>query len=98
MKPTDRHFRGNYPLNSRSTYSNTFTTHPMKRVQGCKTPDNLKTGSNWYGASTYSNNFKEPNPEDYALKYKIKEKLEKNPDYKHQYGTNIFNTETFYRK
>lgn len=50
-------------------------------------PDNLKTGYNWYGSTTYGNNFRQPNPEDYAKKYKIKEKREENPDYNHQYGT-----------
>lgn len=49
-------------------------------------PDNLKTGSNWYGSTTYGNNFRAPNPEDYANKYTVHEKLEKNPDYKRQYG------------
>lgn len=32
VKPTDKHVRGDFPLNSKSTYSNTFTTHPIKKA------------------------------------------------------------------
>lgn len=47
--------------------------------------DNLKPGDLWLGKTTYGNFYKQPNPEDYAKKYKITEKLEDNPDYNHQY-------------
>lgn len=86
VKPTDKYTRGYFPLRSKSTYTNTFTGNPTKRDQHERIPDNLKTGSNWYGNTTYGNYFKAPNPEDYAAKYKIREKLEKNPDFNHQYG------------
>lgn len=86
VKPTDRHTRGYFPLRSRSTYTNNFLGNPGRNQESGKNPDNLKTGYNWYGATTYGNYFKQPNPEDYAKKYKIIEKREENPDYNHQYG------------
>jgi hypothetical protein len=87
VKPTDRHTRGYFPLRSRSTYTNNFLGNPGRNQESGKNRDNLKTGYNWYGATTYGNYFKQPNPEDYAKKYKIIEKREENPDYNHQYGS-----------
>ena len=86
IKPTDKHTRADFPLRSRSTYSKSFIGEPAKKDDYKYFPDNLKTGSNWYGESTYGNKFREPNPEDYAKKYKIVEKLDDKPNDKHQYG------------
>jgi hypothetical protein len=71
IKPTDRHTRGSFPLRSRSTYSNNFTGNQAKKDERFRIPDNLKTGYNWYGNTTYNNYFKQPNPEDYTHKYKV---------------------------
>ncbi len=43
------------------------------------------------GKTTYGNFFQQPNPEDYAKRNKNREKLEDNPNYGHQYGTNLSN-------
>lgn len=49
--------------------------------------DMLKTGSNWFGKSTYGQNFSNPNPEYMAKKVKVVEKKEDNPNFSKQYGT-----------
>lgn len=72
VKPTDRHTRAYFPLRSKSTYTNAFLGKPGNKDDYERIPDNLKTGSNWYGNTTYENFFKQPNPEDYANKYKIR--------------------------
>ena len=86
VKPTDKHTRGYFPMRSKSNYTNSFLGEPGKKDDYKYIPDNLKTGTNWFGNSHYSDKFREPNPEDYAKKYKIIEKKEENPDYCHQYG------------
>jgi hypothetical protein len=50
-------------------------------------PDQLKTGQNWFGKSTYGEFFNNPNPEYFAKKVSVVEKLEGNPDYSRQYET-----------
>lgn len=62
---------------SRTTYGNSFssskpTTKPVKE----RLNDNLKTGSLWLGQTSYGNNYRQPNPEDFAKKVKNVEKLE----------------------
>jgi hypothetical protein len=52
-------------------------------------PDQLRTGSNWFGKTTYESFFNNPNPEYFAKKAKIVDKLQENPDYSRQYGTNL---------
>ena len=89
VKPTDQYIRGGFPLRSRSTYTSSFLGEPRKKDPNAKVPDNLKTGYNWLGSTTYGNNFLQPNPEDYAKKYKMPEKLDEKPDDKHQYGKKI---------
>lgn len=74
-------------MRSRSTYTKSFTGQPGKRSEWGKVPDNLRTGSNWYGSTTYGNNFRQPNPEDYAHKYSNIEKYNKDPNYNRQYET-----------
>lgn len=81
IKPTDQHFRGSFPLRCRSTYSRSFTGTPCRKNKYDRRPDNLKTGSNWYGNTTYSNTFLTPNPEYFAKKYKVQEKAEDIPPY-----------------
>lgn len=76
VKPTDKHSRANFPLMSRTTYGNSFslnkpTTKPVKE----KLYDNLKSGSVWLGETSYGKNYRQPNPEDFAQKYKMTEKL-----------------------
>lgn len=62
VKPTDKHTRDKFPFRARSTYSNYFKGDPGKRSDLEKVPDNLKTGYNWYGSTTYGNKFVPPNP------------------------------------
>ncbi len=71
---------------SRTTYSNAFGPRSTSKPKKQRINDNLKPGDLWLGKTTYGNFYKQPNPEDYAKKYKITEKLEDNPDYNHQYG------------
>lgn len=49
-------------------------------------PDQLRTGSNWYGQTTYGKFYAQPNSDYFAKKVKITEKLEENPDFSRQYG------------
>ena len=88
VKPTDKHTRGYFPMRSQSTYTKSFLGEPRKKDDYKYIPDCLKTGNNWYGSSTYGNVFQQPNPEDYAKKYKIIEKLDFKHDDPHQYGKN----------
>ena len=85
VKPTDRHHRGGFPLRSKSTYSSTYLGKSVPR-EGHRPVDLLKTGNNWMGQTTYKQKYSEQNPEYYALKVKLVEKQEINPNYKRQYG------------
>lgn len=98
IKPTERHTRGHIPFRSKSTYSRTFTGQVSSRRGQQKAPDNLRTGSNWFGTTTYGNNFRQPNPEDYSIHLKVAQKLETNPDYSHQFCKYCIYLETIYRK
>ncbi len=49
-----------------TTYSKQFYTKNNSQEEDLRHPDHLKTGTNWFGTSTYNRNFKMPNPEDYA--------------------------------
>lgn len=62
VKPTDRHVRGYFPFRSKSTYSRSFVGYPSAKREVERTPDNLKTGQNWFGSTTYGSNFRQPNP------------------------------------
>jgi hypothetical protein len=79
--------RGYFPMRHKSTYSQDFTGDQRKREQWDRVRDNLKTGSSWFGSTTYGNSFKCPNPEDYSSKRRVSEKLELSPNFSHQYGT-----------
>ena len=68
-------------------YSNQYVKKESKGDDYKYFPDQLKTGYNWYGKTTYSNFYGNPNPEYMAKQEKIVEKKEDNPDYDHQYGT-----------
>ena len=86
VKPTDRHTRADFPLRSKSTYTKSFIGEPGKKDDYKYFPDNLKTGYNWYGSTTYGNKFQEFTPEDCAKKVKIIEKIDEKPDDKNQYS------------
>lgn len=62
MKPTDKHTRDKFPLRARSTYNSSFLGAPKKNLDWEGIQDNLKTGSAWFGQSSYNNFFKAPNP------------------------------------
>jgi hypothetical protein len=74
-------------LRSKSTYAQTYIKKQAKEDDYTYFPDQLKTGYNWFGKTTYSNFYANPNPEYMAKKVKIIEKKEDNPDFQHQYGT-----------
>lgn len=87
VKPTDKHARGYFPLRSKSTYANEFIPKDSKKDDYTYFPDQLKTGYDWLGNTSYGNFFGNPNPEYMAKKYKIVEKKEDNPDFSRQYQT-----------
>lgn len=73
----------------KSTYSTEFVVKKKSWDFDCKEPDHLKTGSNWYGGSTYNAQFKDHNPEeDYVKSVPMnqKEKYKNNPNFRHQFG------------
>jgi hypothetical protein len=72
-------------LRSKSTYTDAFVKKQRKGDDYEYYNDQLKTGYNWFGKSTYSNFFSNPNPEYMAKKVKIIEKKEDNPNFDHQY-------------
>lgn len=86
VKPTDRHTRGYFPLRSKTTYSGQYVNKKPKKDDYTYIPDQLKTGSNWYGKTTYNGFFEQPNPEYFAKPVKVVEKKEENPNYSRQYG------------
>ena len=97
VKPTDKHTRGYFPLRSKSTYANEYKQKEPKKDDYTYYPDQLKTGTNWFGNSTYGGFFSQPNPEYFAKKVKVVEKKEDNPDYVNQYRTSCFTLETTYK-
>ena len=87
MKPTYKHSRGYFPLRSKSTYNKEFHNKKPKKDDYTYFPDQLKTGYDWLGKTTYGDFFSNPNPEYMAKKVKVLEKKEDNPDFSRQYGT-----------
>ena len=71
VKPTDRHTRGKFPMRCKSTYSGAFVDKSLKKDNYKYMADQLKTGTNWLGTTTYGNNFSQPNPEYFAKKVKV---------------------------
>lgn len=71
VKPTDRHIRDKFPLRSKSSYSDTFGKKNFPKDDYKYFDDQLKTGGNWYGNSSYGKFFVNPNPEYHAKKVKI---------------------------
>lgn len=53
IKPTDKHSRGYFPLRSKSTYANEYIKKEPKIDDYTYIPDQLKTGKNWFGKTTY---------------------------------------------
>lgn len=87
VKPTDRHAIAYFPLRSKSTYSNEYVKKEWRKDDYTYIPDQLRTGSNWFGTTTYSNFYNQPNRDYFAKKVKIVEKREENPNYSLQYRT-----------
>jgi hypothetical protein len=87
VKPTDKHSIAYFPLRSKSTYSKEYQEKSTKKDDYTYIPDQLRTGSNWFGRTTYSDCFNHPDAQYFAKKVKVVEKLEKNPDYNRQYRT-----------
>lgn len=88
IKPSDSAVRADFPMMSRSTYANSFVPKSSPKPHVQKIPDNLKSRDLWMGKTTYGNFFQQPNPEDYVKRNQNAEKLNNNPNYNHQYGTN----------
>lgn len=86
VKPTDRHTRGHFPLRCKTTYSRSFINRPQKREDYKYVADQLKTGYDWLGSTTYDNFFVQPNPEYHAKKVKIVEKKDEKPGDKMQFS------------
>ena len=86
VKPTDKHVRADFPLRSKSTYTKEYVKKDSLKDDYTYFPDQLRTNSNWFGKTTYDNAFNNPNPEYFAKKVKLVEKLEDKPDYSRQYG------------
>lgn len=87
VKPTDKHTRAEFPLRSRSEYSKEFASKAAKKDDYTYIPDQLKTGSNWYGKTTYGDFFADQNPEYHAKKVKVLEKRNPIAGSNHMYGT-----------
>ena len=88
VKPTDKHARAYFPMKSKSTYAKEFINKSPEKDDYKYFPDQLKTGYNWLGKTTYGSFFANPNPEYHAKKVKIVEKKEDNPGFNHQYCKN----------
>lgn len=48
-------------------------------------PDQLKTGNNWFGTTTYNDLYVHPSADYFAKKVKVVQKSEVNPNYTLQY-------------
>jgi hypothetical protein len=68
IKPTNKHAIGEFPLLAKTVYSTEFVPRKSPKSDSAKLHDSLKTGTSWFGASTYNNTFRVPNPEHYLPK------------------------------
>ena len=84
-------------MRSKSTYSKEYVNKTPKKDDYTYFPDQLKTGSNWYGKTTYGDYYNNPNPEYMAKQVKIIEKKEENPDFSRQYCKYETILETIYK-
>ena len=87
IKPTNKHSIGYFPLRSKTTYGKQYVKRDQKKDDYTYISDQLKTGSNWYGRTTYSDFYNQPDPQYHAKKVKIVEKLDRNPDDNQQFST-----------
>lgn len=62
VKPTDNAIRSDFPLTSRTTYSNFYAPKSAPKTKIEKIPDNLRGRDLWMGKTTYGKFFQEPNP------------------------------------
>ena len=76
-------------MRTKSTYAKEFINKSPKKDDYKYFNDQLKTGYNWFGKTTYGSFYNNPNPEYHAKKVKIIEKKEDNPDFDHQYGISL---------
>jgi len=58
-------------LRNKSTYSKEFIAKDPKKDDYSYIPDQLKTGYQWLGKTTYGDFFANPNPEYFAKKTKV---------------------------
>lgn len=93
VKPTDRHTRGQFPLRAKSTYSGTYVNKDLRKDDYKYIPDQLKTGYDWLGSTTYDNFFAQPNPEYHAKKVKVIEKKMERPGDKMQFSRTTYGSD-----
>jgi hypothetical protein len=77
---------GEFPLLAKSVYSTEYVARKTSKSDYEKQHDSLRTGTNWFGSSTYNKSFIMPNPENYPEKVTNIDKYYKNPDFSHQFG------------
>lgn len=57
IKPTDKHYRDKIPMRSKSTYTQSYVKKIPKKDDYKYIDDQLKTGSRWFGKTTYGSFF-----------------------------------------
>jgi hypothetical protein len=85
VKPTDRHAIAYFPLRGKSTYSQAYVQKPPAKDDYTYIPDQLRTGSQWLGRTTYGELYSQPNSAYFAKKVKVVEERRHNPDDSLQY-------------
>lgn len=80
MKPTDRHAIAYFPLRGKSTYSDAYVGKPHKKDDYTYIPDQLRTGTHWFGRSTYGELYSQPGKDYFVKKVKVVEKRKDDPN------------------
>lgn len=58
MKPTNKHAIGEFPLLAKTVYSTEYVVKKTSKSDYEKQHDSLKTGSDWFGATTYHKSYR----------------------------------------
>lgn len=80
MKLTDRHAIGYFPLRGKSTYSDAYVEKPHQKDDYTYIPDQLRTGTHWFGRTTYGELYSQPGKDYFAKKVKVVEKRKDDPN------------------
>ena len=70
IKPTNKHKMGEFPLMGKTVYSIEYQSKRAAKDDYLRLHDSLRTGSNWFGETTYKNTFHAPNADSYLPKVK----------------------------